>query len=134
MLTLGIACGQAAPSLVFERLALACAIPGLEVKLEVPGVGECPLDFAADGTVTGACADVPNGGVIELRLVYFVRRGDRSVELARVAHRLDLSDNADPELRVDLTADAFDAAIDDDRDGATNVDEVCRGTDPLTGG
>ena len=133
-----IACGSTGEPLdgtdvgiAFQTHALQCDIVDLKARLQIDAA-TCPLDVdAATHVVTGLCRKVPTGNLVNFRLVYFVLLGGRDVCLATAIKQLDLTNETREEITLQFSTRDLMTSIDFDADGATNIDEVCNGRNPL---
>ena len=131
-----VACGDSPPDgrpVAFQVAAGLCAPPALEAYLQVLGVpGICPLDVAADRTVSGRCTVAPTGAITTVRLVYHTVIDGRSYILATVDSEVDLTDDGPQAIELEFPETGLDTDIDADLDGRSNLQEFCDGTDLLT--
>lgn len=142
---LGLACGGEAPEEAGTRIAfkahnLMCDIPGcsmlpegvpcVRAKLEASGVpGVCLLEVDRDRNVSGVCR-TPAQEIRDFRLEYYTYIGTSELQLAVVLARLDLREETRRSIDLEFPQSRVDTSIDDDRDGRSNLQEFCEGTNP----
>ena len=113
---------------------LPCAVPNLDVRLEAAGVdGFCPLSASSSGVATGLCGPVP-AATLTLRVTYDLAIDGTTITLATATKTIDATRPSSAQIDVEFAGDELDTDMDFDSDGATNISEVCDGTDPLVRG
>lgn len=107
---------------------------GLELRgeLDIAGiVGVCRITVGPDGAVLSLCEEVPGKRERELELVYFAVDAQQGpLRLVETPIVVDLTRERSPMVEVDFSAVDVRTFPDEDDDGASNLDEVCQGTDP----
>ncbi len=115
-------------------------IGGLQAELQVAGQGApCPLDVAADRTISGVCPRIPTGRPVQIRLAYFIQLDpDTRVTLAVANQDIDLTTPADVVVPVTFPESSVMWSdldqFDDDTDHISNLEEVCMGRNPRSAG
>ncbi len=102
---------------------IAQAIGGMTATLDISGVQDTiPMTINLDGTVTATVPDVPVGEHT-LTITY---RSPRNVILAIATGEAVV----EPDVNTHIALNALNTSMDDDGDGATNLEEVMSTTDP----
>ncbi len=122
-------------NLGFQMHALECDRAGIGAKLQILGIdGFCELSVDENRIVSGTCFRVPTGQERIFRLIYFITSNGTEVQLATVDTIVNLEGERRKVVEISFpasthknkTSDGFD----DDGDGAANIEEFCRGTNP----
>lgn len=141
------ACGPAAPGTpapVAQNVSLLVRdeflstqpcddLSGLDIsaELQVTGVlGACGVRVKEDGTALSICDRIPGRRERDVDLVYFTERASTTIEILSVTTRIDLTEETRRMVELDFTPVSERRMNDDDGDGATNLEELCAGTDP----
>ncbi len=122
-------------NLGFQMHALECDRAGIDAKLQILGIdGFCPLEVDENRIVSGTCFQVPTGQERIFRLIYFITSNGAEVQLATVDTIVNLEGERRSTVEISFPASALKNKVgdgfDDDGDGAANIEEFCRGTNP----
>ena len=141
------ACGGSepiAPPVVLDEVALLVkddylmaadcpGRPGLDLRgeLDIAGiVGVCRVTVGDDGAVLSLCEEVPGKRPRDLTLVYYAVDEQGPLRLVETPLTVDLTRETNARVEVDFAMVDARTLPDEDDDGASNLDEVCQGTDP----
>ncbi len=122
--------GDSKLQLALLPLTVAQAVGGMTATLDISGVqGLIPMAINLDGTVTATVPNIPVGEHT-LTITY---RSPRNVILAIATGEAVIQ----PDVNTRVALNVLNTSMDDDNDGATNLEEVISGTnpnDPISGG
>jgi hypothetical protein len=103
----------------------------LRGRVAISGVAAtCRLTINQDGTVLSICGDVPGLRARDFTIDYIAKDAVGELVLVQTAESLDLTAETRSRVPLDLSKNRSRVLADEDRDGASNLEEFCAGTDP----
>lgn len=109
------------------------ALAGYDLRgvVRISGVAAtCRLTIQGNGNVLSICGDVPGMKARELSIDYLATDTVGDLVLVTTEQVLDLTDQTRSPVTLDLSREDRRALPDDDDDGASNLAEICAGSDP----
>lgn len=108
-------------------------LPVLDVRgrVEISAVAAtCRLTINGDGTVLSICGDVPGQRPRDFTVQYLIADSQGELVVVQTEAALDLTDESRSRVPLDLSKVDLRILPDEDRDGVSNLQEFCSGTDP----
>lgn len=103
----------------------------LRGRVKIEGIAAtCGLTIQQDGQVLSICGDVPGQQTWTLTVEYLADDGPGELLVMSLVETLDLTSARRSPVPLDLSRVEARTTPDQDDDGASNLEELCQGTDP----